>query len=141
MKTYPVLLLCHVMQVNPCGYYAWLKAPEPKNNSSRTKLKERVKELFNESHGSFGSRRISRHLKNEGLAVGRFKAGSLMKELNLFVRKKRRYVMTTDSKHNHKVADNLLDRNFNPDKPNQVWTTDITYLKSQSGWVFLAGNA
>ena len=138
MKTYPVVVLCRIMSVCPSGFYAWLKSPEPKTNPEDKKIEHKVREIFHESHSAFGSRRISQHMKKQGFPLGRHKASSLMKKLDLTVRRKKQYIVTTDSKHNHKVADNLLNREFNPDKPNQVWTTDITYLKSQSGWVYLA---
>ena len=135
MKTYPVVVLCRITSVCPSGFYAWLKSPEPKTNPEDKKIEHKVREIFHESHSAFGSRRISQHMKKQGFPLGRHKASSLMKKLDLTVRRKKQYIVTTDSKHNHKVADNLLNREFNPDKPNQVWTTDITYLKSQSSGI------
>lgn len=133
MKTYPVTVLCRIMKVNPSGFYAWAKQPDPAAKPMAKKIEARVISLFSESHASFGSRRLSKHLKDTGYSVGRFKARTLMNKLSLVVRRKGQYVVTTDSKHNKKIAENLLDRKFNPEKPDQVWTTDITYLKSQRG--------
>lgn len=132
------MTLCTTMGVSTSGYYAWLVKPKAIPNPRHDEIVIRTKALFKESYSSFGSRRLSKHLKSEGYLVGRHKARSLMRALDLSVRRKRPYVVTTDSKHNNKVAENLLGRRFNPSSPNQVWTTDITYLKSQSGWVYLA---
>ena len=79
-----------------------------------------------------------KHLREEGFAIGRDRTRRLMKVLNLKVKQKRKYKATTDSKHNLPVAENVLNRQFAPQGPNQAWGTDIRYLWTQEGWVYLA---
>jgi transposase InsO family protein len=97
-----------------------------------------MKALFKASRESLGSRTLARKLREEGFEVGRDRTRRLMKALNLKVKQKRKYKATTDSKHQLPVAENVLNRQFSPQAPNQVWGTDITYLWTQQGWVYLA---
>jgi len=93
---------------------------------------------FTQSRESMGSRRMMKQLCKEGFQVGRYRVCRLMKKLGLVVKRKRRFVLTTDSKHSYPIAPNILDRQFNPVQPNQVWTTDITYIWTLQGWLYLA---
>ena len=127
------------MQVSISAYYEWAaKASKITLDPRTVKLESRARALFFESKKSMGSRKLSRHLKQEGFSVGRFKALHLMKQLSLVVQKKKRFVNTTKSHHAFKIAANHLNRQFNPVRPNQVWTTDITYIPSKIGWVYLS---
>ena len=101
-------------------------------------MKSRVIAIFKEHRGQYGSRRISKQLKDEGYPVGRYKARRMMRELGLKAKATRRYKVTTDSGHSFPIAPNLLNRKFNVDKPNTVWTTDITYVWTLEGWLYLA---
>jgi len=101
-------------------------------------VSEAAKDIFARSRQSYGSRRMSRKLRVLGHDVGRFQARSLMRELGLKVAAKKRFRVTTDSRHGHPVAPNLLDRQFTVAAPDQVWGTDITYLWTQVGWLYLA---
>ena len=132
-------MLCRVMQVSVSAYYDWCRiSTKQVVTFDIVQLESRVKALFSESRQSMGSRKMSHNLKQEGFAVGRYKARKLMQKLNLVVRCKQRFVKTTDSNHNFNIAPNILDRQFNPPQPNQVWTTDITYIKTKIGWIYLA---
>jgi putative transposase len=97
-----------------------------------------MKALFAASRGSLGSRMMMNNLRQEGFEIGRDKTRRLMKALNLKVKQKRKYKVTTDSKHKLPVAQNVLNRDFSPAAPNQAWGTDITYLWTQEGWIYLA---
>jgi len=101
-------------------------------------LRRRMKELFRASRDSLGSRTLAKNLRKEGFKIGRDKARRLMKVLHLKVKQKRKYKVTTDSKHHFPVAENVLNRQFSPQAPNQAWGVDITYLWTQQGWVYLA---
>jgi len=101
-------------------------------------LRRRMKALFAASRGSLGSRTMMRNLRDEGFEIGRDKTRRLMKRLGLKVKQKRKYKVTTDSKHDFRVAKNVLNRDFSPSAPNQAWGTDITYLWAQQGWIYLA---
>ncbi len=101
-------------------------------------LHRRMKVLFKQSRNSLGSRQMMKKLREEGLSIGRYKVGKLMNKLNLKVTQRIAYKVTTKRNHCDDVADNLLNQNFNPVAPNQVWAGDITYLKTGEGWVYLA---
>ena len=79
-----------------------------------------------------------KNLRKEGFDIGRYKVSRLMKMLGLVVKRKKRFVLSTDSKHAEPIAENVLNRNFNPAEVDQVWTTDISYLWTRKGWVYLA---
>jgi transposase InsO family protein len=98
----------------------------------------RVKAIHERTGGVYGSRRMARELRGEGHDVGRCQARSLMQEAGIEVRRKRRFKLTTDSRHRLPVAENLLDRQFDVSAPNRVWAADITYLWTNQGWLYLA---
>ncbi len=135
---YPVTMLCRVMQVSTSAYYEWCGRGAEVIDSETWKLCQRMKSLFVESRQSLGSRQMSKQLRKEGFEIGRYRAMTLMKKLGLEVKRKKRFVLTTDSKHALPVAENLLNREFMPSEKNRVWTTDITYIWTLQGWVYLA---
>lgn len=138
-ENYPVTILCRVMEVKRSCYYVW-KANHLNNVicAEELEIRREMKRLFSESRQSMGSRRMQKQLNALGFSVGRYKVRRLMKSLNLVVKSKRKYKATTDSRHNFPVAENILNRNFNPDKPNQAWASDITYVWTVEGWLYLA---
>ena len=97
-----------------------------------------IKAIHAELMGAYGSPRMFRELRNRGFSASKARVERLMHDNNVRARHKRRYKATTDSKHNLPVAQNLLDRDFAPSAPNQVWTSDITYLWTDEGWLYLA---
>ncbi|TNF96109.1 MAG: IS3 family transposase [Gammaproteobacteria bacterium] len=135
---YPVTLLCRITGVTHSSYYDWRRRGPKVIPAGEMALRRRMKELFIASRESLGSRTLMENLQSEGFEVGRDKVRRLMKSMKLKVRKKRKYKITTDSKHNLPVAENMLDRRFNPEKPNQAWGADITYVWTQEGWLYLA---
>lgn len=88
--------------------------------------------------GAYGSPRVVRELRALGLSASKGRVERLMREHGICARHKRRYKVTNDSRHSLPVSDNLLERNFTPNAPNQVWTSDITYLSTYEGWLYLA---
>ena len=133
-----MVLLCRIMRVSTSAYYAWLKRPAPLISAETLQLYRRAKALFQQSRESLGSRGLSQTLRKEGYAVGRCRARSLMETLHLHVLQRRSYKVTTNSDHDHSIADNYLDQQFNPTQSNQVWSIDITYLRTAEGWLYLA---
>lgn len=95
-------------------------------DSKTWQLRHRMKTLFNESWQSLGRRWLMNQLRKEGFEIGRYRVRKLMKKLNLVVKRKKWFALTTDSKHTLPVAENVLNRNFTPTEKNRVWTTDIT---------------
>ncbi len=137
-KAFPVTLMCQVLQVSPSGYYAYIqRLTHPQPNKDLV-LIESVKRIHQEMNQSYGSRRMSQQLQNEGYSVGREKARNLMKKAGVQVRMKKRFKTTTDSKHGYPIAPNLLNQEFEVDFPNTVWVGDITYLWTAEGWLYLA---
>ena len=127
---------CRVMGVSRSGLYAARKRrrlPKP-----FCVLSAQTKAAFEASGQSYGSRRLSAALKLQGLAVGRHRARTLMRSNGLRARWRRKFVHTTDSRHALPVATNVLARQFNPQAPNRAWVCDITYVRTRSGWLYLA---
>ena len=135
---YPVKLLCRMLSVQRSAYYDWRDRPSKVIGPEELALRRRMKALFAASRGSLGSRMMMNNLREEGFEIGRDKTRRLMKALGLKVKQKRKYKVTTDSKHKLPVARNVLNRDFSPSAPNQAWGTDITYLWTQEGWIYLA---
>ncbi len=136
--SYPVNHLCRLLGVERSTYYSWLGRPRKIIGPEELALRRRTKMLFAGSRESLGSRMMAANLRREGFTVGRERVRQLMKAMDLAVKQKRKYQITTDSGHDYPVAENVLNRAFSPDAPNQVWGTDITYLWTQEGWVYLA---
>ena len=101
-------------------------------------LLSEVRQIHSETRGAYGSRRTAERLRSQGHDVGRYRAGSLMKKAGVSVTHRKKFRVTTDSRHNLPVAPNLLDRNFQVVHPNTVWCSDITYLWTMEGWLYLA---
>ena len=120
------------------GFYAWKQRPGQLISAETLHLYRRTKALFTRSRGSLGARELTKKLREEGFQVGRYKVRKLMKKLNLTVKQRIAYKVTTTRKHSDAVADNLLNQNFNPVAENQVWAGDITYLQTGEGWMYLA---
>ncbi len=128
------------MRVSRSGYYDYVNRLNNRKRSIHKDLvlKRRVDTIFDESKGSYGSRRIVKELQYEGRQIGRFKVRRLMRELCLEVTVAKRYRLTTNSRHSFPVAPNVLNRQFEVDVPNTVWTSDISYIWTLEGWLYLA---
>lgn len=127
--------LCQLLGVSRSGVYA---ARIRRQTPTAKPLALLLRQAFEASGGNYGSRRLSAALKARGLSAGRHRVRRLMKEQGLQARWKRKFVHTTDSRHDLPVAANVLDRQFNPAAPNQAWAADITYIRTDRGWLYLA---
>lgn len=135
---YPVRLLCQVLSVPKSSYYDWRQARKAgQQDVQRLQLVADSKALFKASRGSIGSRRLSRHLRNQGYPVGRYAARTLMREHGLVAKAQRKHRYPKAGPVSA-VAGNHLDRQFSPTAPNQCWAGDVTYLRVLGGWVYLA---
>jgi len=130
--------MCNVLEVSRSGYYFWSKRPESFKRKQDKELQAVVREVFTESRGTYGCPRVHRELRNRGIACGKNRIARLMRKDGLRAKVKRRFKATTDSKHNLPVAGNLLQRDFNPEQPDQTWAGDITYVWTGEGWLYLA---
>lgn len=137
-QIFPVTILCQSMQVSRSAYYEWLKRPTTVITAEELVLYRRAKTLFKRSRNSLGSRELSKKLREEGFDVGRYRTQTLMRKLGLKVQQRLKYKATTKRKHSDAVADNLLNQNFKPVAINDIWAGDITYLRTDEGWLYLA---
>ncbi len=135
---YPIRLLCRCLAVSRPGFYAWRKRPVSTRAKQDARLSIEIAASHSASRRTYGSPRIERDLRQEGHHVSRKRVARLMRELGLEGRRKRRFRATTDSKHRFPVAPNILMRDFDVDAPNIAWVTDITYLATLEGWLYLA---
>jgi transposase InsO family protein len=135
---FPVRVLCQVLQVSVSGFYSWRKRGPSQRAQEDEQLKVHIRAAHKASRGRYGSPRVQKELCAQDQHVGRKRVARLMKADGLAARRKRRFRRTTDSTHQHPVASNLLDRQFTVDAPNAVWVTDITYIWTQEGWLYLA---
>ena len=128
--------LCQLLEVSRSGYYAARR----RQRRPRTPCPQGIAlaAAFHASGGSYGSRRLSAALKAQGMPVGRYRARSLMRQQTLKPAWRRKFAHTTDSKHDLPIAENLLERQFQPAAPNQAWAADITYIRTRQGWLYLA---
>jgi putative transposase len=136
---YPVRLLCRLLAVSRAGFYAWRgRAPSARERED-VRLGVEVAAVFREHKGRYGSPRVHDELHSRGRRIGRKRVARLMGERSLRARTgRRRWPQTTDSRHGHPVAANLLARSFRVDEPNVAWVGDITYLPTAEGWLYLA---
>lgn len=137
-EAYPVTLMCRLLGVSTTGYYDYLQRRGRPEDPERRELLGWVKELAQASKASYGSRRMSRALQALGYPIGRDKARRLMREAGVWARYRRRYKVTTKSDHKKPVFDNVLQRNFDVSAPNRAWVSDVTYVWTSEGWLYLA---
>jgi putative transposase len=141
-RHWPLTLQCEVLGVSASGYFAHIslfKDPSrPGRRLSDEAVLAHIKAAHAGSKGEYGWPRIWKDLISKGVRVGKDRIQKLMKLHGIKARGKRKFVVTTDSKHNLPIAPNLLDRHFQPDTPNAVWTSDITYIRTEEGWLYLA---
>jgi putative transposase len=131
--------LCAVLDVSLSGYRAWKRGGTPnRKRLSDAQMLALIQAIHAELKGAYGSPRMVRELRARGLSAAKERVERLMRENGIHARHKRRYTVTTDSRHGLPVAENRLERNFTPVAPNQVWTSDITYLWTDEGWLYLA---
>ena len=136
--SYPVDLLCAVLDVSRSGYYAWKARPTSLRETANAELTAEIRASHMAARGAYGSPRVLRDLKAKGRRVGKKRVERLMRKAGIVARRKRRFRRTTDSNHPHPIAPNVLDRNFDATVPNTVWVADVTYVWTLEGWLYLA---
>lgn len=136
-REFPVEKMCQLFKVSTSSYYYWRKSPVSKRKQENLKLLELIKQAYKKSKGTYGSPRITSELKMMGYHVSVKRVARLMKENGIQSCIKRRFKVTTNSKHQYAIAPNLLNQRFNVIRENQVWVSDITYIRTDKGWVYL----
>ncbi len=137
-QEFPVVTMCHVLSVSESGYYTWLKREACQRKREDAILRAEIEQVFSTHQGRYGSPRIHRELRDQGRSVSCKRVARLMREAELSARRKRRRVVTTRRDKTHPVALNLLNREFRVTEPNKKWVTDITYIPTKQGWLYLA---
>jgi len=135
---YPVELMCRCLEVSRAGYYAWRGRPPSSRSTEDARLRVAIGVSHAASRGTYGSPRVHRDLRDQGRRVSRKRVARLMKDAGLAGRHKRRFRTTTDSKHSRPIAANVLMRQFDVEAINVAWATDLTYLATLDGWLYLA---
>jgi putative transposase len=135
---FPIVVMCQVLAVSESGFYAWRKRPTCQRQREDAQITQDIQQVFNDHQGRYGSPRIHRELCDQGRSLSRKRVARLMQRAKLSARPKRRRVMTTKRDLTHPVAPNLLNREFTATNPNKKWATDITYIPTAQGWLYLA---
>jgi len=129
--------MCKVFKMRKSSYYKWLKNGPSTRWQENEKLLVEIMDIFEESDGTYGSPRMTKELRARGWTVSLNRVAKMMRAAGIRARKPRRFVVTTDSKHNYPVAPNVLNRKFRATRPGQIWVSDITYVRTKNGWLYL----
>jgi hypothetical protein len=135
---WPVAWMCEALEVSVSGYYAWAARPDSPTAQWRQGLVAAIEQIHAEVKGRYGSPRMTAELNARGHECSENTVAELMRGHGIRARSPRRFARTTDSNHRLPVADNVLDREFDPEGPNEKWCADITYLPTREGWLYLA---
>lgn len=130
--------MCDLFAVSRAGFYAWLKRPESQRKRENKRIGALIKESFERSRQTYGYRRVCKDLQAQNENCGESRVARLMKQEGFRAKARRKFKVTTDSKHTKPIHENILQRQFNAAKPNQRWVSDITYIPTMEGWLYLA---
>ena len=137
-EKFPIVLMCRLLSVSVSGYYAWLNRAPSLREEANVKLARKIKAIFDDEKSRVGAPRITKRLKAEGELVSRHRVARIMKLNGWRARAAKKFKATTNSNHRLPVAPNLLDQDFSAKKPNEKWVSDITYVWTDEGWLYLA---
>src|SRR4030067_1120687 len=137
---YPVPLMRRIMSVSASGYYAWLDRPLAKRAREEMRLEVEIKAAHKRTRQTYGPERLQHDLAEHGIRVGICRIKRIKRKLGLRCKQKRKFKVTTDSRHKLPVAENLLKQQFKAYEPDTVWVSDITYVPTNEGWLYLAGH-
>lgn len=135
---FPVMLMCRLLTVSVSGYYSWLHREPSLREKENIKLACKIKAIFDDEKSRPGAPRITRRLNAEGESAGRHRVASIMKLHGWRARAAKKYKATTNSNHKLPVSPNLLEQDFSAQKSNEKWVSDITYVWTEEGWLYLA---
>ena len=134
----PVTRMCKALNVSPSGFYAWCSRPVSAREMANRELVKKIESVYYDSYETYGSPRVYHELKAQDVACSENRVARLMRLRGLRAKQVRRYKTTTKRNKRHPVAPNLLKRDFRADRPDHKWLTDITYIPTQEGWLYLA---
>ncbi len=130
--------MCRILSVSRSGFYRWCKQYPSQRQKENEQLLSLIRQIHRESQCNYGSPRITDALRNRGFKYNHKRVARLMRIHQIRSKRKRKYKVTTQSKHQRAVAANLIKRDFSVNQPNRLWTSDITYVRTQEGWLYLA---
>ena len=133
-----VRCMCRVLDVSPSGYYGWHTRPASAREMANRELVKNIEAVYNNTYGIYGSPRIYRELKAQGVVCSENRVARLMRLYHIRAKQTRRYKVTTKRNKLHAVAANLLQRDFSAERPDHKWLSDITYIPTLEGWLYLA---
>lgn len=137
---YTIPFMCRMLHVSPSGYYAWLTRQPSKRAREEARLEVEIKAAHTRTRGTFGPERLQRDLLSHGIITGICRIRRLRKKLGIRCKQVRKFKATTDSNHTFPIVDNLLDQTFTVPAPNRIWTSDITYISTDEGWLYCAAH-
>ena len=137
---YPVPLMRRMLNVSASGYYAWVDRPLSNRAREELRLELEIRAADQRTRQTYGPERLQHDLAEHGIRVGVCRIKRIRKKLGIRCKQKRKFKATTDSRHKLPVAENLLDQQFRVSRPNTVWVSDITYVPTDEGWLYLAGH-
>ena len=138
LDIYHVNSMSEILKVSRSGYYAWLRRPMSEREKHNRYLSERIRSIYEQRKRVYGCLRITAELREEGFSCSKNRVARLMRKQGITARTKKRFRVTTNSKHNLPVSNNLVEMQFNPEKKNNLWTSDITYIRTREGWLYLS---
>jgi transposase InsO family protein len=139
-RQYSVLLMSRTLDVSASGYYAWSKRPPSRRSREEARLEVEIKASHKRTRQTCGPERLQHDLAEHGVQVGVCRIKRIRKKLGIRCKQTKKYTVTTDSRHTLPVAANLLNQQFETATPNSVWVSDITYIPTDEGWLYLAGH-
>lgn len=137
-QEYPVLQMCQILEVPKSSYYYLRNKDKSNREICNSFIEEEIKEIFEESRKTYGIKRIQVELSSRGINIGHNKIAKIKQKNGIYPKMRRKYKQTTESKHSNRVEANILDREFKADKPNDKWVSDITYISTLEGWLYLS---
>lgn len=135
---FPVTHMCPIMKVSTSAYYRWAANPLSRTDIKHFKLDAEITRIFNNHKSRYGAKRIYEELKDEKYKVTEKKVSERMRKMNLVAKGHKLFVVTTDSNHNKQTAPNILKQDFHAELANQKYVTDITYIPTAEGWLYLS---
>jgi len=138
-QEFPLSLMCKVLKASRSGYYDWLGRGSSDRSLRKQKLTRAIEDIFNASRKTYGSPRVHNQLLGLGFKVSPSTVAKIMKENGLRSKVSKKFkVKTTDSKHSFPIAKNVVNQNFEASKPNEIWLSDVTFVETREGWLYLA---
>ena len=134
---FPVEKMCKVLRLSRSSYYSWKNREPSKREKENKMLEEMIVEIHLKSRGTYGSPRISRELQELGFSASKPRVARLMKSNGIQSKIRKKWKITTNSNHKYPIVPNKLNRNFTTETPNEVWVSDITYIATKEGWLYL----